>query len=466
MEVPAQLGDLLSRNRQEHLLHWWDKLNNGQRGLLVTQIEAIDFPLIGKLFAERIAGDPPVDESPASRAERARTPSNLVRLPVSDADRVTRNQAAQFGEQLLAAGKVGVILVAGGQGSRLGFPHPKGMFPIGPVTERTLFQLLAEQLLARSRQFRVSIPCYVMTSESTHDETVAFFEGQNFFGLDADDVRFFQQASMPAVDATTGQILLAEKGRIASSPDGHGGMVAALSHAGLLDEMRQRGVDTLYYHQVDNPTTIVCDPEFLGLHAVHKSEMSTKVVAKRTPTEKMGVVVDVDSRAQIIEYSDLPDELAAKTDDDDQPIFWAGNTAIHAFNREFLERIAATEDALELHVAHKNVPHIDDTGTLVEPTAENAYKFERFIFDALPHTQTALVVETDRTCEFNPVKNATGDDSPETSRGALTAIYRGWLRENGVEVAADADVEISPLSRLYGNGNGNSPRDPENKHGK
>ncbi len=338
--------------------------------------------------------------------------------------------------------------MAGGQGTRLGFDKPKGMFPIGPVSQATLFQILAEQVLARSRRAGKPIPYFVMTSDATHDETIAFFTEHNFFGLPRGDVFFFAQGNMPAVDATTGKLLLADKATLSTSPDGHGGMLAALAKAGLLDEMRRRGIDFLHYHQVDNPTAIVCDPVFLGFHAERQAEMSVKVVAKRLAGERMGVAVDVDGRTQIIEYSDLPPEVAAKTDERGELLLWAGSTAIHVFSRAFLDRVAHSETALPFHIAHKKVPCCDEHGAPVAPERENAYKFERFIFDALPAATRSLVLETDRAREFNPVKNASGDDSPATAREALLRLHRGWLREAGVEVDDQTPVEVSPLFAL------------------
>jgi UDP-N-acetylglucosamine/UDP-N-acetylgalactosamine diphosphorylase len=326
------------------------------------------------------------------------------------------------------------------------------MYPIGPVSENSLFQILIEQVIARSRRAGVSFPYYVMTSEATHKETEAYFLRNRYFGLEPADVHFFQQKSMPAVDDTTGRLLLENKGEIATSPDGHGGMLSALSRAGLLDEMRNRGIEILYYHQVDNPTAIVCDPAFIGFHVLRNSEMSTKVVKKRSAEEKMGVVVNVDSQMQIIEYSDLPDEIAHKTDSNGNLLLWAGSMAIHLFNREFLERLDKQEEGLPFHIAHKTVPYLDDTGERVNPDSPNAYKFERFIFDAMLSAQTALVVEANRSREFNPVKNEEGEDSPETCRKAMTQIFTNWLQQVGADVAKGIDVEISPLFALDAEG--------------
>ena len=287
-----------------------------------------------------------------------------------------------------------------------------------------------------------------MTSDATHDETITFFSAHDFFGLPPDDVYFFAQGNMPAVDAESGKLLVSSDKTLCTSPDGHGGVVAALAKAGLLEEMRRRGIEFLHYHQVDNPTAIVCDPAFLGFHSVLDCEMSVKVVAKRSAEERTGVAVAIDGKTQIIEYSDLPAPVARKTDPDGSLLLWAGSTAIHVFSRPFLERLVQSEAALPFHIARKKVPYRDDQGKLVTPLVENAYKFERFIFDALPLAQKTLVLETDRAREFNPVKNAAGDDSPDSVRSAMARLHREWLLAAGARIDASTPVEISPLFAL------------------
>jgi UDP-N-acetylglucosamine/UDP-N-acetylgalactosamine diphosphorylase len=448
-EIPAALKSRLEAHGQTHVFRFWNELSDTERQLLVRQLESLDLERIAALWASRQqAGHKPRGESLADVARKAVPPASIVRLPQTSQARDEWERARKAGEELLRAGKVGAILVAGGQGTRLGFDKPKGMFPIGPVSHATLFRILAEQVLARSRRGGTPIPYFVMTSDATHSETVAFFNAHNFFGLPPGDVYFFEQGNMPAVDAATGKLLLADKGSLNTSPDGHGGLLAALAKAGLLDAMKERGIEFLHYHQVDNPTAIVCDPVFLGFHAECGAEMSIKVVAKRSASERMGVAVDVNGRTQIIEYSDLPTEVAAKTDDRGELLLWAGSTAIHVFSRSFLERVAQSETALPFHIAHKKVPYCNEQGQQIGPERENAYKFERFIFDALPAARRSLVLETDRAREFNPVKTATGDDSPDTAREALSRLYRGWLREAGAIVDDRMPVEISPLFAL------------------
>lgn len=442
------LQNLVQTYGQEHLLRWWDDLQPSQQADLETQIRDIDFETVRTVWeASRNPGDQAGNDT-TSRSDRAQPPQEVVYQPQSEADHADRRHHAEQGERLLAAGQVGVITVAGGQGSRLGFDLPKGMFPIGPVSDRTLFRIFAEQILARRRRHGGAIPWLIMTSEATHQDTLDYFRENNFFDLGEDTVHFFRQGSMPAVDAETGRILMASKHSICRSPDGHGGLVTALKKSGVLQRLIDEGVEHLFYHQVDNPTVIMCDPVLIGLHDARGSQLTTNVVRKREATEKMGVLAEVDGSLQIIEYSELTPEQAAREDENGQWVFWAGNTAIHVFRRDFFEELTEDGCRLELHVAHKKVAHIDENGRDVQPEEPNANKFERFIFDALPLADTTLVVEGDRDREFNPVKNAEGNDSPATAKAALNSIARAWLRQCGVEVADDTDVEISPLQAL------------------
>ena len=447
MQIPPGVTAALKEHGQEHLVQFWDQLNEDQQKRLAKQVRELDLVLVDKLLDQR---DRAKNESgPADdRAARAESPSHVVRLPKSPADQKRDADAAEIGQQLMNDGKVGAILVAGGQGSRLGFDDPKGMFPIGPVSDRTLFRVLCEQIKARSQRAGQVIPYFIMTSEATHLPTVAFFEKNDYFGLGEDNVYFFQQASLPAVDDSSRKILLERPDRIATSPDGHGGVLRALERGGMLGVMRDRGIEHLYYHQVDNPTAIVCDPVFLGHHIQSDSDLSTKVVEKVGPEEKMGVVASVDGTTEIIEYSDLAEDQSRRTNPDGSLVFWAGNTAIHVFRREFIERLLADELSLPFHIAHKKVACIDEQGKPVEPDSPNANKFEQFIFDSLPHAKVALVMEASRQREFNPVKNAEGSDSPATSRAALCQLAREWIESAGGRVEKDVAVEISPLFAL------------------
>ncbi|HTI52304.1 MAG TPA: UDPGP type 1 family protein [Planctomycetaceae bacterium] len=439
------LADRLRPYSQDHALRWWSELNTERQRELAAQLEALDLDWLRR---QQNPAPGQTEEPAAEKAQRARPPSDLVRLPASAADREAWAQARETGRELLKAGRVGAILVAGGEATRLGYEYPKGMYPIGVVSNKTLFELLAEQLRARATRAGAAIPSYVMTSSATHNRTVAYFGERQFLGLDPTDVHFFRQGNLPAVDLSTGKLLLAEKHQLALNPDGHGGLLAALSGAGLLEDMRRRGVDYLFYFQVDNPLVKVCDPAFLGFHALRESEVSTKVVAKLSAEEKMGVAVEVDGRTQIIEYSDLPAEVSRERDERGGLKFWAGSTAIHVFSRSFLERLERERIELPVHRAVKKVPHLDEAGRRVTPETENAVKYERFIFDVLPLAERALVVEASRNEEFCPLKNKTGDFSPPHVQQSLSTLHGNWLRSAGITVAPGLPVEIAPLYAL------------------
>jgi UDP-N-acetylglucosamine/UDP-N-acetylgalactosamine diphosphorylase len=292
-----------------------------------------------------------------------------------------------------------------------------------------------------------------MTSPATDSETVGFLRQHRYFGLPERDVHIFCQGTMPAVDAASGKLLLAEKGRLFLSPDGHGGMLAALQKTGALADLRSGGLKQIYYFQVDNPLAIVCDPELIGGHLLSQAEVSTQVVAKRTPRDNVGNVVSIDGQVRILEYSDLnplPDEIVLRKQPDGSPVFWAGNIAVHVFDVAFLERMAASDTSLPFHIARKKVPTIDDHGRPIEPDQPNAKKFERFIFDLLPSAERSIVVEVDEQRTFAPLKNASGADrdSPETVRAQMIDLHTGWLRQAGAEIDEGVAVEISPLLAL------------------
>jgi UDP-N-acetylglucosamine/UDP-N-acetylgalactosamine diphosphorylase len=340
-----------------------------------------------------------------------------------------------------------MILVAGGQGTRLGFEHPKGLFPIAPLSKRTLFEVIIDRLKAVSNRYGKKIPLFVMTSPATTAETEAFFLEKQHFGLMHDqDLRIFEQGMRPAIDAQSKKILLASPHEIALAPDGHGGMLAALSRVIGFDALRTSGIKTIFYGQIDNPLLTVCDPEFLGYHLLAGSELTTQAVRKTDPAERVGVVAQVDDHLEIIEYSDLSPEQSKRREPDGSLTFWAGNTAVHAFDVAFLERASSQVSALPLHIAKKTVPFIDAKGQLVDPTEPNAIKFEQFIFDLLPLAKNALVVEVDRAVAFAPVKNAEGatSDTASSAQAAMTNLYASWLSAVGVKVAPGVKIEIHP----------------------
>jgi len=441
--VKDALLSILVPHGQEHLLAFWDRLDDGRRRELAEQIRRIDFAMLDRLYSRRN------DQSGVRELANRATPPPAIRLNTSQ-NPFTPQQARRRGREALAAGHVGAILVAGGQGTRLGFDHPKGMYSIGPVSRRTLFQIHVEKILAASRRYGVKIPLYLMTSPKTHQETAAFFNENDRFGLPEDDLFIFCQGAMPAVDAATGKVLLESPSRIALSPDGHGGMLAALAASGGLDDARRRGIAQLFYFQVDNPLVDICGPEFIGYHILANSELTSQVIAKRDPLDKVGNVVQVDGRSHVIEYSDLPDDVARRRNADGSLSIWAGSIAVHVLDTAMLARMAESADGLPFHYAHKKVAHIDSGGQPVDPKTPNAIKFERFIFDLMPFSVNAIVVEIDPQEGFAPLKNASGaaSDMPEMVQGKMIAQHARWLKQAGAEVSEGVPVEICPLLAL------------------
>ena len=438
----AELLKHLETYGQTHLLKHWDVLTADERSHLSGQIMSVDFAQLAKL---RTGETKAVDWKVA--APKAKSPP-AVRIGKPWPYDAAAAKAA--GEKALRAGEVGAVLVAGGQGTRLGFDHPKGMYHIGPVSDATLFQILLEKIVAAGRRYGVRIPLFLMTSPATNDETIAFLERHNRFGLAENDLVVFCQGTMPAVDMATGKLLLASSSELALSPDGHGGLPAALSRSPAQAIIRDRRLKHLFYFQVDNPLVTMCDPTFLGYHILSQSEVSTQVVAKQDPAERVGVLAEIDGQALIIEYSDLPEADAARRTDDGALALWAGNTAVHVFDAAFLLSAAAGVGELPFHIARKKVPFVDESGNTVDPTEPNAFKFEKFIFDMMPVAKRTLVVEVTPADAFAPVKNAPGSktDSPEHVKAAIGAQGRKWLRAAGAEVADGTIVEISPLFAL------------------
>ena len=430
---------LLAKFNQSHLLTFVDELGPTARQELSDQIAEVDLELIDRLIRN---ADQAVDwEALAGKAE----PPPAIRLD-DPSPRITRQDAAEAGIAALRAGRVGMILVAGGQGTRLGFAPPKGLFPIGPVSNRTLFQMHSDRLLAMMKRFDASLPMYIMTSPATDEETRRYFAEHDGCGLTDEQLHIFCQGTMPAVDSQSGKILLASKSSLALSPDGHGGLVSAFAQHGCLEDARSRGIDYLYYAQVDNPLAQLCDAELVGYHILARSQMTTQVVRKRFATERVGNVVSIDGKVQIIEYSDLPESAATQTLADGSLKLWAGNIAVHVFDTDFLASVVESADGLPFHRALKKVSFVDDTGVMIDPGQPNAIKFERFIFDLLPMAERAIVIEGDASQVFAPVKNANGaeTDTPWHAQQALRSLHHRWLHDAGAAVANDVTVEIHP----------------------
>jgi UDP-N-acetylglucosamine/UDP-N-acetylgalactosamine diphosphorylase len=423
---------------QGHVLKFWECLNATQQASLLGQIEALDWATIARIQEVLKAGG--AGTLPAG--------GDVVPAPVVS---LTPDQLAApraVGEAALRASQVGVILVAGGQGTRLGYEGPKGTYRLAPITQASLFEIHARKILALEQHYQAHIPFYIMTSEGNDAQTRAFFEEHGYFGLSAERVKFFIQGTLPAFEPD-GRMILEAPDKLFAAPDGHGGILAALERRGMLADMKARQLTTLFYFQVDNPLVDIAEPVFVGLHLQRQAEMSLKVCAKRDADEGLGVTVLRDGRCSVVEYIELTPEQKKARRPDGELVLKFGSVAIHMFSLAFLLR--ETSAGLPLHQAFKKVAFCDAAGKTIKPEKPNACKFEKFIFDALPDAKASLILEFLRQDEFAPVKNAEGSDSPESSRTAMIEKLASWFARCGVTVPRDAagrvtvKIEVDPV---------------------
>jgi UDP-N-acetylglucosamine/UDP-N-acetylgalactosamine diphosphorylase len=454
------LIEKFQRAGQGHVFAFFDQLDSEGQRRLIEEAGEIDLTEIARLTDTLLKKSGAVGTNLTGLE-----PAPYEPLPEHGGTAAEWQAAIKSGEEALRAGRVAAFTVAGGQGTRLGYDGPKGTFPVTPINQKTLFQVFAEKIQAAGVRYGRPLHWFIMTSHQNHTATEAFFQEKNYFGLEKSRVHFFRQGRMPAV-SFDGKILLETKGSIALSPDGHGGSLRALERSGSLDLMEREGIDTLSYFQVDNPLVRCIDPSFIGWHINKRSEMSSKMVPKAYPEEKLGHFCAQNGELVVIEYSDLPMEMQRETDASGKLRYIAGSIAIHVLDREFVRRMAkATGSAnagsaaaasnegatLAFHRADKKISTVDTSGNAVKADKPNGVKFEMFVFDALPFARNPVVIETRRADDFSPVKNAEGVDSPKTCREDQLRQFARWLKTNGAAVTTDASglpdctIEVSPL---------------------
>lgn len=428
MNLAPELRAAIEKAGQSHLLGY-------DSPVLAEQLAAIDWEslpeLIDRYVVSKEGFQVPSDIQPAPY---------FPLVPRNSAETEKKEHAEALGIEILKSGKAACLTVAGGQGTRLGFDAPKGTYPIGPVSGRTLFEYFAQSIARAEEKFGAPIRWYVMTSALNRADTEKFFRERNFLGLREDQVFFFTQGTMPGI-GYDGKLLMSTPESLALSPDGHGGTLLALRKSGALEQMKKDGVEYISYFQVDNPLVPVVNPLFIGMHALEGAEMSAIMLAKTNPFEKLGNFCICNGRLEIIEYSDLPAELAESRNPDGSLRFISGSPAIHVISRSFVEQLtAAGRLDLPWHRADKKIPCLADP----KPEKPNGVKLESFIFDALALAKKTLVLEGDRNEMFAPTKNPTGVDSVESCREMLIARDRRRLQAAGVAVAEGAQIELSP----------------------
>lgn len=470
-----QLQQSLERAGQSHVLQFWSELCEEERHNFLNELSQLDLERLKDHCegAARAAAAPPASLDQYMEP----MPAEFIGS-VKKSDQTALTEWENKGLLLISENQVGVLLLAGGQGTRLGVQYPKGMYNVGIPSGKTLYQIQAERIrkiqeLANKKcGTKSTVPWYIMTSEFTLAPTEKFFKENNYFGLEPSNIVMFEQRMIPAV-TFDGKVILQGKGKIAMAPDGNGGLYQALVDNKVLEDMKKRGVEYLHVYCVDNILVKIADPVFIGFCVTKEADCGAKVVEKAYPAEPVGVVCRVRGISQVVEYSEIQPETAELQGPEGELVYSTGNICNHFFTRSFLQDVAEKfEGQLKQHVAIKKVPFVDACGNQVKPTKPNGIKMEKFVFDVFPFSRKFVAFEVLREDEFSPLKNAEGaaTDSPTTARNSLLAQHWRWamaasatlLDEHGntlpptVSVSAEnsppTQCEISPLVSYFGEG--------------
>lgn len=418
----------LNRIGQIHLLKWWPKIPAAVQEGLLKQIEDIDVSLFKKQQAQLTV------HTPTAHREI---------LPIHRVEKCGDRACFEMGLKALREGKAGALVVAGGQGSRLGFEHPKGMYPVTAARKKSLFQLVSEKTKACGMMVEKDLPLALMTSKDNDDETRRYFQANRLFDLSKDQLGFFTQSSLPLLD-TQGRLFLEDKGKIASGPDGNGSSIGCFARSPLYEQWKKQGVQYVVFTLIDNPLADPFDAELIGRAMKDNCDVVVKAVERRDVEEKVGILAEVDGKTAVIEYTEFPKDLWTERGRDGALRFHVANISLFCLSMDFIRRVHEHYfQEMPLHKAFKAVPYLDSFGSIVRPNHPFAWKFERFIFDFLPFAGKIETVIYPRESCFSPLKNAEGDSSPEKVRHDLTARDRTIVKSLFSKEPPPEIVEVS-----------------------
>lgn len=402
-----QAEEKLSKYGQEHLLKYYEELSVQEQQELLAQINATDMSIY----------------ETCQNKEKLLEKGVITPLAAMELDEIEENRESftATGLETIRAGKVGAVLLAGGMGTRLGSDDPKCMYNVGITRDLYIFECLINNLMDVVRQADTWIHLFVMTSDKNNDATIAFIKEHDYFGYNAEYVHFFKQEMAAATDYQ-GKIYLEEKGKLSTSPNGNGGWFVSMKNNGILEIVKNAGIEWLNVFAVDNVLQRIADPCFVGATVQKNCVVGAKVVRKSTPDEKVGVMCLEDGRPSIVEYYELTDELMNAKDAKGNPAYNFGVILNYLFKESALEDMLAA--SLPLHIVEKQIPYLNEAGELVKPEKPNGYKYERLVLDMIHEMESCLPFEVERNKEFAPIKNKTGVDSVESARALL--------QENGV----------------------------------
>ena len=406
----GEIRALLKKYNQEQLLNGYEKLDERKQKELLQQIQNIDFELMNSLYL-------------TTKQEQKQSSDEITPMEYMDKYKLYDDYKYydNIGKKAIKEGKLAAVTMAGGQGTRLGHNGPKGTYALDTINgKKYIFEIIIDRLKKAEKQYNVTIPWYVMTSKENHQDTILFLEKNNYFGYNKDKIKFFKQGELPLID-TQGKIILDENAKIKEAADGNGGIYEALSKSGMLQELKQNQIEWIFISGIDNILSNFVDPILLGLTIKENNVIASKSVAKANPQEKVGVFCKMNGKPKIIEYIDLPEEMAEELDENGELMYGEVNIGTYLYNRSVLENLANAK--LPYHAAFKKSGYLNANGKFIEPDEPNVFKFETFIFDAFSIADNMSILRVKREEEFAPVKNATGVDSPETARALYKAFH-------------------------------------------
>ena len=403
-EKLKQVEEIVKEYNQEQLLKAYDRIEDPkQKQEFLDSILTIDFKRIKEMYEKR-------NEKPSFKDSKIEPIDYIDKSKMSEED---YEKCLELGTNAIKSGKLAIVTMAGGQGTRLGHTGPKGTYDLGLESHKSIFEILTDTIKEAREQYNVDIPWYIMTSEENNKDTVDFFEKHNYFGYPKNCVTFFKQGKLPML-STDGKLLINEKGKIKEAADGHGGIFNSLLREGMIYDMKARHIEWVFIGGVDNVLVKPVDPVLIGLSIKKNVKAAGKSIVKANPHEKVGVFCKRNGRPSVVEYSEISEEMAEELDKNGELKYGESHILCNLFSLEAIDKIS--EMKLPYHIAFKKAKYIDEDGNLVNPDKPNAYKFEAFLFDAFESLDSLAILRVKREEEFAPVKNAEGTDSPETAR--------------------------------------------------
>ena len=404
MDKMQDVIELLTEYNQLHIVNWLNKLDENKKRELIEQINHIDLHQIAELY----------DNAKKEIKFKENKIEPIEYLDKQKMDENTKAELSKIGEQIIENGQYAVVTMAGGQGSRLEHPGPKGTFRLDVYGKgKYLFEILAENLKEANKRYDVIIPWYIMTSKENNDATIEFLEKNNYFGYDKNSVIIFKQGELPLIDFE-GKLLIGKDGKIKEASDGNGGVYTSLRTTGALADMKERGIKWIFIGGVDNVLLKMADTILLGMAIDKNVQIASKSVVKANPHEKVGVFCKMNGHPKVIEYSELPEKMAEEVDNNGELKYGESHIMCNLFTIEAIEKIS--KEPLIYHSAKKKNTYLDENGNEVIPKEPNSYKFEAFIFDAFEFFDDIAILRGKREDDFAPVKNKEGVDSPRTAK--------------------------------------------------